>query len=351
MISLSEKKAKIQKLNAVRLISFAAVFIMGLAGLIFIKGLFMTLLLASVISISVRPLADLLCRFHISRGLAVFAVFVAAVTGLSYVCVWSFPFLSSQFLHLKTEFPVYIEKISLLIARQQALFESNVFALNINLAEKPAAWLSSLGAAFFKEFPAALAQSLTILSLAPFFAYFMAKSELGLSRNLFAFVPNPVFEMILGLHHKINQQIGVFVRAKLLEALCVGLIVGVGLSLVQFPFAVLLAVFAGCMNIIPYLGPLIGAVPVFLVGLANGYEPSRLALIMAVYFSSQVIDYFVLVPFLLARIVNLHPLTVIIIIIAGAQFMGIAGMIISIPLANALKVSVAAVHQHLADNI
>lgn len=351
MISLAEKKAKIQKLNAIRLISFAIVFTLLFAGLIVIKGLFITLLLASIISISLRPLVDFLCRFPVSRGLITAFVFISIISGLFYICAWVFPFLSNQFSNLKTEFPNYIEQISLLLTKWQALFEKNVFSLNIDVTQKLGGLLSTWGETFFKEFPSTLTHSLTILALSPFFAYFMVKSELGLSRNLFAFVPNPVFEMILGLHHKINKQIGVFVRAKILEALCVGLIVGVGLSLVKFPFAILLAIFAAFTNIIPYLGPLIGAVPVFLVGLVNHYDPSHLAFIMAIYFSSQVIDYFVLVPFLLARIVNLHPLTVIIIIIAGAQFMGIAGMIISIPLANALKVSAVAVYQHLADNI
>ena len=351
MISLAEKKTKIQKLNIIRLVSFAIVFCLLLTGLIVIKGLFMTLLLASIISISLRPLVDFLCRFQISRGLITAGVFISIIVGFSWSCIKIFPFLSNQFQHLRTEFPVYIEKISLLLTKWQEVFERHVFSLNIDVTQKLEGLLSSWGETFFKEFPSALTQSFTILILAPFFAYFMVKNELGLSRSLFAFVPNPVFEMILGLHHKINKQVGVFVRARILEACCVGLIVGVGLSLAKFPFAILLAIFAGFINIIPYLGPLVGAIPVFLVGLANNYEPSQLVIIMAIYFSSQVIDYFILVPVLLARIVNLHPLTVIIIIIAGAQFMGIAGMIISIPLANALKVSAVAVYQHLADNI
>lgn len=351
MISPSDKKTKLQKLNAIRLISFAILFILLVTSLIVIKGLFMTFLVASIISIALRPLVDFLCRFQIPRGLITPFVFIGFIGGFAWSCVWVFPFLSSQFQNLQKEFPIYIEKISLLLTKWQSLFEENVFPLNIDITYKLEAVLSSWGGTFFKEFPSAMTHSFTIVILAPFFAYFMVKSELGLSRSLLAFVPNPVFEMILGLQHKIDKQIGVFVRAKLMESLCVGLIVGIGLSLVKFPFAILLAIFAGIANIIPYLGPLIGAVPVFLVGLANNYEPSQMVLIMAVYFSSQVVDYFILVPGLLARVVNLHPLTVIIIIIAGAQFMGIAGMIISIPLVNALKVSVVAVYQHLTENI
>lgn len=351
MISTAEKKTKIQKLNTIRLISFAGALLLFLAALAALKGLFMTLLFASIISLAFRPLVDFLCRFQIPRALVTALVFVSFISAFAWGCVLVFPFFSAQFQNLNQEFPAYVDKISLLAAKWQKAFEDHVFTLNIDSGDKLKSWLGALSASFLKTFPQELLNVLTIAALAPLFAYFMVKSELGLTRGLLAFVPNPVFEMMVSLHHKIVQQIGVFVRAKLLEALCVGLIVGLGLGVIGFPFAILLAIFAGIVNIIPYVGPLIGAAPVFFVGLANNYEPSALAFVMGVYFFSQVVDYFILVPALLARIVNLHPLTVIVIIIAGAQFMGIAGMIISIPLANALKVSAVAVYQHLTENL
>ena len=136
-----------------------------------------------------------------------------------------------------------------------------------------------------------------------------------------------------------------------MEAVIVGLIVGTGLLILDFPFAILLGFFASLTNLIPYIGPIIGSIPVLLVALVNNYDPSQIFLVMGLFFFTQLIDSTVLVPILLARIVNLHPLTVVVIIIAGAQFMGILGMIISIPLVNALKVSIMAVYQHITDNI
>ena len=68
---------------------------------------------------------------------------------------------------------------------------------------------------------------------------------------------------------------------------------------------------------------------------------------MGVYFTAQLIDNSILIPILVARIVNLHPVTVILLIILGGQFMGILGMIIIIPLANALKVTFLSVYEHL----
>ena len=212
-------------------------------------------------------------------------------------------------------------------------------------------FFSKFGETFLQELPSLITQSFTIFLLAPFFAYFLVKSELGLTRALFSWVPNHIFEVFLRLHYEINKQVGLFIRARLLEAILVGCFVGTCLVVLGVPFAVLLAIFVSLTNLIPYVGPIIGSIPILLVTLVNDFETSRIVLVMGLVFFSHVIDSMILVPILLSRIVNLHPLTVIIIIIAGGQFMGVLGMIISIPLVNALKVSAMTVYNHISENI
>lgn len=351
MTSLIEKQKRIKRLNFFRLSFFLIIFSLLLASLFIIKGLFITLLLAFVLSFILLPFVNFLNRW-ISRSYAVPIVFFSFLAFLGALLFRSMPFLSEQFHKLQAEFPQYIERISVLINNWQNHFESHFsFVKDLNLSDKFTQLLSSFGGAFLQDLPSTLTQSFTVLLLAPFFAFFMMKSRLGLTRSLYPLVPNHVFEMFLSLHYKINKQIGVFIRGRILEAFIVGLIVSTGLILLDFPFAILLGIFASFTNLVPYIGPIIGSIPVLLVALANDYETSQILLVMGLFFFTQVIDSMVLVPILLARIVNLHPLTVVVIIIAGAQFMGIIGMIISIPIANALKVSVMAVYQHISDNI
>ncbi len=352
MISSQEKKNRIRRLNFFRLGFFLLIFSILLACLFIIKGLFITLLLAFVISFVLLPPVNFLCRWGLARPLAVPLVFFSFFGWLGALIFWSLPFLSKQLNKLQEEFPNYIEQISVLINDWQSRLESNFFFLKgFDLSERFTQVFSSFGAAFLQDLPSTLAQSFTVLLLAPFFAYFMMRSRLGLTRNLYPLVPNHVFEMFLSIHYKINRQIGVFIRGRILEAAIVGLIVGTGLALLDFPFAIFLGGFASMTNLIPYLGPIIGSIPVLLVALVQEYETNQILLVMGLFFFAQVIDSMILVPILLARIVNLHPLTVIVIIIAGAQLMGILGMIISIPLVNALKVSIMAVYQHITDNI
>ena len=70
--------------------------------------------------------------------------------------------------------------------------------------------------------------------------------------------------MALNLTHNLNLHIGGFIRARLLEAMIVGLVVFLGLStIVQFPYTAFLALFAGITNLIPYIGPIIGMIPAY----------------------------------------------------------------------------------------
>src|SRR5690606_14323802 len=105
----------------------------------------------------------------------------------------------------------------------------------------------------------------------------------------------------------------------------------------------LLALFAALTNLIPYIGPIIGAVPPVLIALISDDAMVttslnlNLFIVISIYLLAQILDVIFIIPLVVAKIVNLHPVTVIVVIIVGAQLMGVLGMIISIPLASAAK--------------
>jgi putative permease len=189
----------------------------------------------------------------------------------------------------------------------------------------------------------------TVMLLGPFLAFFMIKDGRIAHRTVMGLVPNPLFETALNLQHQINFQIGQFIRARIIESLIVGLVTAAGLLIVGMPYAVLLGIFAGVTNFIPYLGPILGAVPAFLVAMISGFTPLMISMVALVYIVAQLIDAGVLIPLMVAKIVDLHPVTVIVVIIAGAQVMGVLGMIICIPVAATLKVTLNTIYRHLID--
>ena len=314
--------------------------------LFLVNNLFISFLLAFVISYLTRPLLPPLERVGLSYNMALILVFFTGISLIGLLGIWGFPLLSHQISNLQTEWPRYSEGLLTLIENIE-LKTKNWLGLNVELQEKGKAKLLSLSQVILKDMPSYLLQVLSILLLAPFLAFFMLKDSQKISKRFMVLVPNSVFEMVLDLQYQINRQLGQFIRARFLEAFIVGLVTFLGLSLISFPFAFLLGGFAALTNLIPYIGPIIGAVPAVIIAVVNNYETWNVILVIAVYLVAQLIDAGILVPILVARIVNLHPVTVVLLIILGGQFMGILGMIISIPVANALKVTFVAVYEHI----
>ena len=347
MLSLTtEQKTRLKRINIIRLLVFLGILSI-LGGVLFlVHNLFISFLLAFVISYLARPLIAPLERAGFSYNTALILIFLTGMSLIGFLGIWGFPLISQQINHLQTEWPRYSEGLLNLIQTIE-LKAKSWLGLDMQLQAKGKEQLLSFSQVILKDLPSLLLQAVSVLLLAPFLAFFMLKDSHKMSKRFMYLVPNSVFEMVLDLQYKINQQLGQFIRARFLEAFIVGLVTFVGLSLISFPFASLLGGFAALTNLIPYIGPIIGAVPAIIIALVNNYEAWDLSLLVGVYLIAQFIDAGILVPILVARIVNLHPVTVVLLIILGGQFMGVLGMIISIPVANALKVTSLAVYEHI----
>jgi predicted PurR-regulated permease PerM len=124
-----------------------------------------------------------------------------------------------------------------------------------------------------------------------------------------------------------------------LLALCVGLLVGIGLLLLGAPFAVALALLAGLMEFIPYIGPFVAAVPAILVGFA---ESPQLALWIALLFLAvQSIESYVLAPLVQHRAVYLPPAVILFAQVLMGVIVGGLGVAVATPLAAAAMVAIS----------
>ena len=106
----------------------------------------------------------------------------------------------------------------------------------------------------------------------------------------------------------------------------------------DYPFAFILGILVGLTNILPYLGPILGYVPALIIGLSGGYDDSLVVAMSVLYTVANIIDLAIVFPILVSKIVNLHPIVVVLSVIIGSQFLGVAGMIISIPIAAFFKI-------------
>jgi putative permease len=347
--------ATLRRERRLKLAAVVGVLAVGIVILLAVDNLLVSFVFAFVINYLLAPIVDWLERKGVPRQTAILLPFISAAALMVFGIYKILPLIAEQFSALESQLPKYQYDLMHLVASTEQRFKGFFKLYDIKFSQSVNTWILNKTAELSASIPSAVSGSLTVLMLSPFFAFFMLQDGRRVSRSILSMVPNDLFELALGLRHRINEQMGGFIRARFLEAAIVGVVVWVGLEALGFPYAGLLALFAGITNLIPYLGPIIGAVPAILIALITeegmiAHSMSlNLIIVTSVYFIAQLIDIVFIIPLVVARIVNLHPVTVIIVIIIGSQLMGILGMVISIPVASAIKLTFQAFYDHLTD--
>jgi predicted PurR-regulated permease PerM len=156
--------------------------------------------------------------------------------------------------------------------------------------------------------------------------------------------PTPVRLELGPWVRRINHVLGAYIRGQLILVVLMSVTTFIGLSLLEVRYAPLLAIFTGLVETMPFVGPYIAGGTAVLVALTQGtapfgWEPMWLAIAVAVMYTilRQLEDNFVM-PFLIGRLVHLHPLVVIFSVLAGAALGGILGLLLAVPVAATLKI-------------
>ena len=148
-------------------------------------------------------------------------------------------------------------------------------------------------------------------------------------------LPKKYSSDILLLLNEYNKIIRIYIRGLLISAMFVALFSALGFKVLNLEYAILLGVFCGIFNVIPYIGPYLGALPAIIVGL--GQDPKLVIGIIIVVLVVQQIDGNILTPKVQGKGLNLHPLSILITIAIFGNLFGIVGMVLSIPVLAMLK--------------
>ena len=202
------------------------------------------------------------------------------------------------------------------------------------------------------ELPSMAANLTVNLMLIPFMAYFLVRDGRSLRRSIVNLVPNRYFEMALSMFHRIDQQIGGYLRGRLIECILAGivqmLLMGGAEAIlgIRQPNILLISGVSGVLNLIPYVGPVFGAIfgTILYLGadLPNSsiWANTSIWALLAVIAIVHLIDNIVIAPAVLSHNVDLHPLTVVLALVIGGEVLGVLGLLIAVPVAASIKVIV-----------
>jgi putative permease len=239
-------------------------------------------------------------------------------------------------------FSTSVEKISSWEARIKS---GRPYLSQLHLASSISTWGEKSAAWFADKLPLLLSQVLSSLFLVPILTFLFLSQGRKIKRRFFQLVPNRAFESVFIMTHGVTRALSDFLRARLVESFIMSIIISAGLGLVHAPYAIVIGIWAGIVNVIPYLGPVMGAAPALIIATFDPLHPNEMFWGCAVVFLiANLIDNFVIFPGIVAKLVKLNPLILVASVMIGQNYYGVVGMLISIPVAAAIKVILGEVY-------
>jgi len=314
---------------------------LGLWALHRLSSIVLVLILAASFAYVIAPLVELAQRpirlagrrRRLSRGAAIAVVYVLIAGSVSGAVALLLPSATEQVNEVIVQAPAYAQSILTWEHGWSRYYGRLRIPLELRQSIDQSVLAASQGAAeSLRGSVLALVGALSYvpwLLLIPILAFFLLKDAASLRRTIVTALPHHGQLRGHRLFEELNATLAAYIRAQLLACVLVGTLSGVGFALLGIPYPVLLGVLAGVLEFIPLVGPLVLATVVAVVGALH----APMLALWAVGFLGvlRLVEDYVIYPRLMRRGIRLHPLAVILAVLAGAELNGVAGMFLSVP--------------------
>jgi predicted PurR-regulated permease PerM len=303
-------------------IIFIAVFIASLWFLYLIRDIALQFFIALLLMTILNPFIVRLSKFKIPKAISILFSYVLFFGVLGYAIASIIPALVEQTTNLVNSFPRYMQNLGL----------QNY--LNDNINSELIAQLGAIPSQIIKIVFSLFGNVLSILTVA-IFAFYLLLQRDKLSESLAYMVGDDRAKGFTKFLDSLEINLGGWARGQFLLMFLIGLSTYIGLLLLGIPYALPLAMFAGVFEIIPYVGPIIAAVPVVILGFSISPFLGLAALGLTILI--QQLENYVFVPKIMEKSTGVPPVITLLSLAIGYEFAGIVGMIISVPIVVILQ--------------
>ncbi|AEJ41505.1 permease [Sulfobacillus acidophilus TPY] len=314
-------------------------------------AILMPFVVSLVLAYLLAPLVELFVRHgRLSRVLAILLVYGLLGLLLAALLVYMLPVLVQESLRLIRIVPAFAQDLQSswdywLMRFHQAPMPAPV-RQNIH---QTALHLESLLVTSVQRFLHALfglVPGVISILVAPVMAFYVLKDLNRVRERFWTVVPVSWHGAIFKLGFDIDRALNGYIRGQLMVAFIVGLLSALWMVILGIPFAALIGALAGITDVIPYVGPIAGAIPA--VALALAKSPWLAVYTVFGFILIHQLEGTVIAPKVVGDSVGLHPLVVIFAILAGGAIFGFVGLLLGVPLAAVLKVVLSHLYRRLS---
>ncbi|HKI77497.1 MAG TPA: AI-2E family transporter [Ignavibacteriaceae bacterium] len=334
-------------------VSWIILLILAAFVIVSLLYLFSTLFLILAISILIAFIFEPFVKFFEKEGFnrlsSTFIVFIS----FSFIIYLAFSFLIPKFI---TQLNKLIEALQVYSIHDQIIaFENEVhkflpfFSVG-ELTAKIEEFISS-GIVNSVDQISTLFTSIVsiaaILVIVPFVTFFFLKDSRTIQKGIMHIIPNKYFEMSYWILKKVGYQMGRFVRGWIFDATFVGISCGLGFYFIGIDNALPLGVISGVGHLVPYFGPIIGGIPAILFSIIQYGDLSHVPFIIVLILGIYAMDNGFVQPYVFSKSVDMHPVVIILLILAGSELLGVVGMLLAVPTASVIKTAAQEIYYAL----
>lgn len=304
------------------------------------------------------PLVDRLQARKLSRSTAVGIVFLLMTLAVVGVVLLLVPMLQRQIAHFGERLPVYaewIENEALPWIEMQTGFGLDFFDTE-NLAALAKDYWQQAGAVAASAFAQISRSGLAVvaffvnLALVPVLTFYLLRDWDDLVARVRELLPRRVEPVVSMLARQSDEVLASFLRGQLSVMLALGAIYSLGLWMVGIDLALLIGMLAGLVSFVPYLGMIVGIGAAIIAALVQYGDITHVLLVCAVFTVGQLLESFLLTPWLVGDKIGMHPVAVIFAIMAGGQLFGFLGILLALPVAAVVMVVLRWLHQQYTES-
>ncbi len=323
------------------------------------EALFISFLIAGGLFYITYPFVDWLHIRKVPRPAAIAAIYLAIIGLLVLLSLIIGPILQYEFTRLAENIPGKISE-----ARQfiEVIEESAFFARLVDLdaldIDNIADRISTTASRALTQVATSVAMILdftvnifTTVIIVPFLLYYMLKEkgQGAIAKVVTRFAPRGYADNINSALAEINRLLSSYVQGLGIVCLSVGILAYIGFLIIGLEYALILSIFIMITNVVPFLGPFIGAIPAVIIGLLN--SPLMMLLVIIVITIVQQMESLLISPQVMGRKLALNPLAIILIVLVAGRLGGLLGIILAIPVFTVLKIIIAHIYEYIQLNI
>ena len=306
-----------------------------------VSSIITPIIVAYVFYYMLNPLVNFFSK-KISRFSASLLAILVGVLTILIVIIGVVPIIVEQTQNLITALPRYIEIVKGYLEEysDNAYVQVVVEYVNTNLnVSKISQRLISIATSIAQGVVSSISSTASVLITMPFVLFFLLKDASQFNKFVISLLPKKFEKSVAETIDEIDDKVGSYIQGQMLVSLCIGVMLFIGYNVIGLHYAFSLATIAAFLSIVPYLGPAIAITPAMLVAASTSWV--MVVKMLVVWGIVQFLEGNIISPNIMGRSMNMHPLTVIFVILIGVNISGVVGAILGIPVYSILKVLIS----------